>query len=220
MLIARVVLYLVAAVLWALAAVWGSWAARRLRRVRTRMRVYLLVSLGLVVAAYSLVDAMDEVHPLGAIRLGVIALLVLAGAFALVLNVTFGERLARDEELLRVLSHDHLDVGESVTHRASQPLSSREVEVLGRLCRGQTTDRIAAELYLSKNTVETHVRNLRGKLGASSRAEAIGWAVRTGMYDPDTGTIRPPTRENSHPNVSTQRRDRRLHLPRSSHRTV
>jgi hypothetical protein len=49
-LIARVV-YLVAGALWMSAAVGGSWAARRLRRERTRVRVYLLVSLGFAVGA-------------------------------------------------------------------------------------------------------------------------------------------------------------------------
>lgn len=191
MLIARVVVYLVAAVLWTLAAAWGSWAARRLRRGRTRARVYLLVGLALVVAAYSLVDAVDEVHPLGDIHLAVIVLLALAGVLALVLNVTLAERLARDEELLRVLSRGHLDGDESMTHPVSRPLSWREVEVLGRLCRGQTSAQIASDLYLSRSTVETHIRNLRRKLGASSRADAVGWAVRARIYDPETGRIDP-----------------------------
>jgi len=61
------------------------------------------------------------------------------------------------------------------------------------LCRGQTSDEIASELYLSRNTVETHIRNLRKKLGASSRVDAVGWAVRAGIYDPDTGRIDPLT---------------------------
>jgi DNA-binding CsgD family transcriptional regulator len=187
-LIARVV-YLVAGALWMSAAVGGSWAARRLRRERTRVTVYLLASLGFAVGAYNLVDA----GPLRPVNLTTVILLDIAGVLALVLNVRLVERLARDERLLRTLSHGHLDGGESVTRQSSRPLSPREVEVLGRLCRGQTADQIASELYLSRNTVETHIRNLRRKLGASNRADAVGWAVRVGAYDPDTGRIDPLT---------------------------
>jgi DNA-binding CsgD family transcriptional regulator len=191
-LIARVV-HLVAAALWFSAAVGGSWAARSVRRGRTRLRLYLLVGLGFVVGAHNLVLASVVVSPLRPLHLGAIILLDVGGALALVLNVALGWRLARDEDLLRVLSHGHLDADEPVTHRVSRPLSSREVEVLGRLCRGQSSDLIASELYLSKSTVETHIRNLRRKLGAASRADAVGWAVETGIYDPDTGRIGSPT---------------------------
>jgi DNA-binding CsgD family transcriptional regulator len=189
-LIARVV-HLVAAALWISAAVGGLWAARGLRRGRTRVTVYLLVSLGFVVGADNLVLAMALVRPLRPIHLAAMILLDVAGVLALVLNVMLVERLARDEDLVRVLSQGHLDGGESVTRAVARPLSPREIEVLRRLCRGQASDQIASELYLSRNTVETHIRNLRQKLGASSRADAVGWAVRAGIYDPDTGKLDP-----------------------------
>jgi DNA-binding CsgD family transcriptional regulator len=191
-LIARVV-HLMAAALWIAASVGGLWAARRVRRGGTRLRLYLLVGLGFVVGAHNLVLASTVVHPLRPVHLVTIILLDVAGVLAFVLNVALPRRLARDEDLLRVLSHGHVDTDEPATHRVSQPLSSREVEVLGRLCRGQSSDRIASELYLSKNTVETHIRNLRRKLGVSSRVDAVGWAVETGIYDPDTGRMGVPT---------------------------
>ena len=192
MLIARVA-YLLAAALWMSAAVGGSWAARRLARERTRVSVYWLGSLGFAVGVYNLVDAAGVDGPLRPVNLATVILIDVAGVGALVLNVTLVERLARDERLLRALSHGHVDGGASVTPRLSRPLSWREVEVLGRLCRGQTSDQIASELYLSRNTVETHIRNLRLKVGASNRADAVGWAVRVGVYDPNTGRIDPLT---------------------------
>lgn len=192
MLIARVV-YLVAAALWISAAVRGSWAARRLERERTRVRVYWRVSLGFAVGTYSLVDAVGVDGPLRPVNLATVVLLGVAGAVALILNVRLVERLAWDERLLRALSHGHLDEGEAAICRLPRPLSAREVEVLGRLCRGQSSDQIASELFLSRNTVETHIRNLRRKLGAANRADAVGWAVRVGAYDPDTGKIDPVT---------------------------
>ena len=66
-------------------------------------------------------------------------------------------------------------------HRRSQPaagdgagvdaLTQRELEIARRIVDRQTNRQIAEELYLSPKTVETHVRNIFGKLGAGSRVE-------------------------------------------------
>jgi LuxR family transcriptional regulator, maltose regulon positive regulatory protein len=55
-------------------------------------------------------------------------------------------------------------------------LSPREREVLTELARGATYADIAAELYLSENTVKSHISNLYGKLGAARRSEALAVA--------------------------------------------
>jgi LuxR family transcriptional regulator, maltose regulon positive regulatory protein len=55
-------------------------------------------------------------------------------------------------------------------------LSPREREVLGELARGATYADIAATLYVSENTVKTHVSSLYGKLGVSRRREALAVA--------------------------------------------
>jgi DNA-binding NarL/FixJ family response regulator len=60
-------------------------------------------------------------------------------------------------------------------------LSSREMEVLGCLAQGQTTMRIADSLFISENTVKTHVRHILEKLEASNRAEAVSKAVQMGL---------------------------------------
>lgn len=52
-------------------------------------------------------------------------------------------------------------------------LSPRESEVLPYLCRGHSQAYIAQELSISQNTVHTHVRNIYGKLGVSSKEEVI-----------------------------------------------
>jgi LuxR family maltose regulon positive regulatory protein len=53
------------------------------------------------------------------------------------------------------------------------PLTAAEIRVLEKLSQRLTYTEIAAELYLSLNTVKTHVRHAYMKLGATSRAAAI-----------------------------------------------
>lgn len=57
-------------------------------------------------------------------------------------------------------------------------LSTRELEVLRLIAAGKTDRQIADTLYISRRTVEWHVRNLLGKLGAANRAEAAVLADR------------------------------------------
>jgi DNA-binding NarL/FixJ family response regulator len=62
-------------------------------------------------------------------------------------------------------------------------LSTREMEVLACLARGRTTSQIAGELFISENTVKTHVRHILEKLEASNRAEAVSKAVQMGLIN-------------------------------------
>jgi DNA-binding NarL/FixJ family response regulator len=57
-------------------------------------------------------------------------------------------------------------------------LSDRELEVLGCLAEGQTTQQIAACLFISENTVKTHIRHILEKLEASNRTEAVSKAIQ------------------------------------------
>lgn len=61
------------------------------------------------------------------------------------------------------------------------PLSDRELEVLECLAVGQTTSQIAAQLYISENTVKTHVRHILEKLEASNRTEAVSKGLQLGV---------------------------------------
>jgi LuxR family maltose regulon positive regulatory protein len=57
-----------------------------------------------------------------------------------------------------------------------EPLTGREVEVLGLIASGLSNQQIAERLVLSEGTVKTHTHNLYGKLGVSSRTQAIARA--------------------------------------------
>ena len=56
---------------------------------------------------------------------------------------------------------------------ADDPLSPREREVVDLVVAGLTNQEIAARLYLSERTVESHVRAALMKLGCRNRAELI-----------------------------------------------
>lgn len=60
-------------------------------------------------------------------------------------------------------------------------LSERELEVLECMVDGQTTQQMAARLFISENTVKTHVRHIFEKLEVSTRAEAVGKAMQMGL---------------------------------------
>jgi DNA-binding NarL/FixJ family response regulator len=60
-------------------------------------------------------------------------------------------------------------------------LSQREMEVLKCLADGMTSAQIAASLYITENTVKTHVRHILEKLEASNRAEAVSKAIQIGL---------------------------------------
>lgn len=60
-------------------------------------------------------------------------------------------------------------------------LSPREREILILLVEGQSNTEIAAQLYLSLNTIKTHVRNILNKFGVDTRLQVAVLAVRKGL---------------------------------------
>ena len=56
-------------------------------------------------------------------------------------------------------------------------LTEREQEVLERLIAGEDTRHIAAALHICRSTARTHVQNVRLKLGAQTRLQAVAYAV-------------------------------------------
>jgi LuxR family maltose regulon positive regulatory protein len=57
--------------------------------------------------------------------------------------------------------------------RIYEPLTGKEREVLGHLAELLTTEEIAAVMFISINTVRTHIRNLLRKLAVARRNEAV-----------------------------------------------
>jgi two-component system response regulator NreC len=63
------------------------------------------------------------------------------------------------------------------------PLSEREREVLRLLALGHTNQEIAQMLYISVRTAETHRAHIMQKLGLSSRAELVRYALGEGLLE-------------------------------------
>jgi DNA-binding NarL/FixJ family response regulator len=65
-----------------------------------------------------------------------------------------------------------------------EPLTPREREVLAQLGRGASNKEIAYGLSITERTARTHVSNILGKLGLTSRTQAALWAVEHKLVDP------------------------------------
>jgi len=63
----------------------------------------------------------------------------------------------------------------------AEPLTDRELEVLGLIAAGKSNQRIARDLVVALDTVKKHVTHVLGKLGAANRTEAVARARQLGL---------------------------------------
>jgi DNA-binding NarL/FixJ family response regulator len=66
--------------------------------------------------------------------------------------------------------------GPRVREKLPDGLTQREAEILGMIARGMTNSGIAAELYLSAQTIKSHINRIFAKTGSANRADAIRYA--------------------------------------------
>ncbi|GAB7003412.1 response regulator transcription factor [Nocardioides sp. AN3] len=64
-------------------------------------------------------------------------------------------------------------------------LSPREVEVLSLVTQGMSNQEISERLFLTINTLKSHIRQAYKKIGVSSRAQAVAWCMQHGFAPPD-----------------------------------
>ena len=60
-------------------------------------------------------------------------------------------------------------------------LTAREREILPPLFEGKSSQEVADELFISKNTVDFHVASIYGKLGVTNRMQALREVTRRGL---------------------------------------
>ena len=78
------------------------------------------------------------------------------------------------------------EVAQRMTERMFQAaLTNREIEVLQLVARGMRNKEIAAELRISEETVQGHVKNILAKLSVHDRTEAVAVAIRRGIVHLD-----------------------------------
>jgi len=116
-----------------------------------------------------------------------------AGASGFLLKRIEPERLieaigvvARGEALLAPSVTKRVIEEISRRQRSHQPellsaLTAREKEVLEMIARGLSNDELSEQLFISANTVKTHVKRILLKLGARDRAQAVVMAYEAGL---------------------------------------
>ena len=86
-----------------------------------------------------------------------------------------------------LLNKVNMNVTEDVTKEEFsdliEPLTDREVDVLKSIGQGLGNSEIAEKLYISKNTVKTHVSHVFQKLNVNTRTEAAFYAMQKGMIE-------------------------------------
>lgn len=127
----------------------------------------------------ALTSVLEDASVVGAVR---------AGAIGYLLKNTESDQLRR---AIKAASQGQVQLSPEAAARlmremrqpevTPEPLTDREIEVLGLLARGRANKEIARDLHIGEKTVKTHVSNILGKLGVQSRTQAALHAVRTGL---------------------------------------
>jgi DNA-binding NarL/FixJ family response regulator len=71
--------------------------------------------------------------------------------------------------------------GDVYKAEAASGLSHRETEILQEVAKGASNKEIAGALFISENTVKTHLRNILEKLHLANRSQAAAYAIRAGL---------------------------------------
>ena len=122
-------------------------------------------------------DLDEYVH--GALRAGAVGFILKDSGPALLAEAVraahAGDALLSPSITMRLL-HQLGPIAPNSPHRASAPLTDREVQLVRLLARGRTNQEIAQELFVSLSTVKAHVANVQDKLQLRNRTEIAAWA--------------------------------------------
>ena len=112
--------------------------------------------------------------------------LMLSGVHGIVLKSKGRDELLAALETIRqgtFFSDDLIRQATALSHTAQKPerLTLREIEIIKLLAAGRTSPQIAAGLFISEHTVETHRRNILRKTGTHTTVDLINYARRNSI---------------------------------------
>jgi DNA-binding NarL/FixJ family response regulator len=85
---------------------------------------------------------------------------------------------------IRAIVREHLERARRGEPARTDPLTPRELEIVKLIAEARSNDEIAAELVISKKTVERHRANILEKLGMHDRVQLTRYAIRRGLVEP------------------------------------
>jgi DNA-binding NarL/FixJ family response regulator len=132
----------------------------------------------------------DESRIIEAVQIGVSGWVLKDDPIEHLLSVVWGALRGETWIPPRLLTYVLTELKSAQSERAKQAarldtLSPREKQVLGCLAAGMSADAIAGQLFLSRNTIRTHVHNMLKKLHVHSALAAVALARRGGLSIPD-----------------------------------
>jgi DNA-binding NarL/FixJ family response regulator len=142
------------------------------------------------IAIVILTSSETDEHFFEAVRLGVSGYLLknldAYELFELLSGISRGEAAitrVMATQLLRSVAN------RSIESPADNDLTEREVEVLNLVAQGASNPQIAQDLYISINTVKTHIRNILAKLGLENRTQAATYAVQNRLASEESADV-------------------------------
>ncbi|MFU8773884.1 MAG: response regulator [Anaerolineales bacterium] len=154
----------------------GIQTAKALRQSHPEISIIMLTS------------SEEDQHLFEAVRLGAAGYLLkdldAAELFDLLEGVVHGEAAmtrAMAGRLLKGVANRAIN-----QHSLLEELTEREIEVLKLVAKGYSNPQIAEKLYISVNTVKSHLKNILGKLQLENRTQVAAFAVRAGLITPLT----------------------------------
>lgn len=154
----------------------GIRATVEVVRARPRTRVLVLTTFDI-----------DE-YVFAAIRAGASGFLTKdarpAALTAAIRSVAAGDAVVSPRATAALLAHMRLRAGIAAGSAALDALSPRERDVMRHLARGASNAEIGRDLYLTENTVKTHVKAILAKLDLADRVQVVIWAYEHGIVVP------------------------------------
>jgi DNA-binding NarL/FixJ family response regulator len=161
----------------------GLQVTREIKRIYPNINVVMLTS------------SEDDEHLYEAVQLGASGYLLKSldadELFSLLNGVMHGEAAmtrSMAKRLLKRIAKRSADID-----KGEEPLTERELVVLRLVASGASNNEIAEKLFISVNTVKTHLRNILHKLQLDNRTQAATYAVQHGLVSPldDVESISP-----------------------------